>query len=79
MILSNNECTKISGSTVEILSEFTCIISHIREMLADQFGQEFADKTITFCGELAFMSDEEREEKMDDIAEKAETIGTVKK
>ena len=60
MIKAEHGNVRIEGNPVDVLADFTCIIKSLRECLTEEMGRELADKTITHCGELAYMTDEER-------------------
>ncbi len=49
----------LNGSTTELLSELTLIINQMRKMLTSSFGEETADRMITECGRIAYLSEEE--------------------
>ena len=70
MIKSEKSNVMIEGNLVEILADFTFIIKSMREVIAEDEGQKFADYCIKLCGEVAYMTNEERDAEFDRIREK---------
>lgn len=62
MIICGDDRVVIKGDTAGVLAEFTQIIKSMREMLAEEMGEEMADEHIVECGKVAYMTSEELEE-----------------
>lgn len=62
MIKVNGAVTNISGTAKEITVEVTHLLLSFKSMLTDEWDltEEEAFKIIATCGEIAFMSNEER-------------------
>ena len=62
MIKVNGAVTNISGTAKEITVEVTHLLLSFKSMLTEEWGlsEEEAFKIIATCGEIPFMSNEER-------------------
>lgn len=69
MIICGDGRVVIKGDTAGVLADFTHIIKSMREMLAEELGEEMADEQIVECGKLAYMTSEELEEYNKQLAE----------
>lgn len=66
---------RLSGSTVDAIQDLSNVISAVRMSLAEKHSGEFADRVIGLCGQLAYATtdnDEERHEEM--LQEIADTL-----
>ena len=64
MIHVDDGAVRVKGSLPEVLEDFVIILMDIQELLADDFGEEAANKAISILGKVAFL---------DDMAESYET------
>ena len=48
----------IDGSTLDVISDFTCIVASVRDALIRKYNKEFADNVICICGKLAVYQNE---------------------
>ena len=63
MIRCGNGFTQISGSTLDIIQDFTNVILSVRKCLCEKMPAEDADKIIALAGVLAYADgDHEQEE-----------------
>lgn len=58
MLMSNSGVVKVSGRKVDLMAEFSQLVSKLIE--CDAFDKD----DVAHCIEIAYMSDEERMEKM---------------
>ena len=67
MITTKNRQVKMQGNVVELLAEFTSIIESMHKFLSSNFNEDFANEMITFAGQFAYMTDEERDRKIEEM------------
>lgn len=67
MIISNNGRTQLSGTMITLLAEFTSIIKSMRQFLAEEISENFADSMIELAGRHAYMTNEELEKAVEEI------------
>lgn len=48
----------LDGGLVEILEELIAVLDSAKQTLSEAVDEEFAKKTIAFCGQLAFIDDD---------------------
>lgn len=61
MIKCENGSCKISGSTIEILTDFVVVVKGISKTFSEDIGDENAKDIVKKCFEIGMMKDEEIE------------------
>lgn len=56
MINCDDVGVRVVGSTLNIIQDFTNIVSAVRKALLDNMTPETADELIALCGQLAYAS-----------------------
>ena len=69
MILVTNNVTKIEGDAKQLMTELTVLLSSFKETLRREFdmNNEQCNKVLAKACEVAFMSNKERKEYLDEL------------
>lgn len=69
MILVTNNVTKIEGDAKQLMTELTVLLSSFKETLRREFDMdnEQCNKVLAKACEVAFMSNKERKEYLDEL------------
>ena len=67
MITTENGYVEMQGDIIELLIDFTSIIESMHKFMSSNFDEDFANEIITLAGQLAYMTEEERKEKIKNI------------
>ena len=67
MITTKNGQVELQGNVLELLADFKLIIASMHKCLSSNFDEDFANEMITLAGQLAYMTDEEREKKIGEL------------
>ena len=72
MITANKSVVHFEGTAKDLTFEFTHIILGFKENMIKEFGltEDEIHNVIKICGEIAFMSNEERQEYIDILMDK---------
>lgn len=64
MIIAENGTSKFEGTPKELTLEFTSVIMGFKQTMITEFdlSEDEVFRIIKLCGEIAFMSDEERQD-----------------
>ena len=73
-IICEDGKTRINGSTLDIIQDFTNVTAAFRATLRDHFSDQATDEIIALCGQLAYAESDNDKEKIAEIVTK---IGNV--